>query len=86
MSSINKFFSNNNQLSERKKLLNTQQDEPEQDYHQTMGGTSSDVKVGIWRVGQSKETTPIKEKKYGSIIEDTPSEKEGDTKRGGMQV
>jgi hypothetical protein len=52
LSSINKFFSNNNQqLSERKKLLNTQQDEPEQDYHQTMGGTSSDIKVGIWRVG-----------------------------------
>jgi len=52
LSSINKFFSNNNQqLSERKKLLNTQQDEPEQDYHQTMGGTSSDIKVGIWRGG-----------------------------------
>ena len=45
-----------------------------------MGGTSSDIKVGIWRGGQSKE------KKFGSIIEDVVSDDVGDTKRGGMHA
>ncbi len=50
-----------------------------------MGGTTSDIKVGIWR----KEATPNKEKMYASVIQDTPSEEDRDvnhTKRGSLRI
>jgi hypothetical protein len=74
--------------SDRKQLLPVVQHRPSlkdhadvdpHEYNNTMGGSSSDLKVGMWR----REATPKKDKEklYASIIQDTPSN-EGNTNRG----